>query len=275
LLTEQTFDTGVVAINYAEGPRSGPPLVLLHGVGSRWQVFLTMMPVLTQRWHVVAADLRGHGRSGRVPGRYGVMDYAGDVIALIRHLDEGPAVVLGHSLGAMVAIGVAAEAPNLVRAVVLEDPPLGAFGRLPFTERPEHARFVATRDMARAGHSFDELVRLLTLEMSGQDGVRIRARAGSVSQIDADVFTLIIENRAIDDYDLADRLRRIGCPTLLVQGNEALGGALADDEADWAASLLRQGILVRMPEVGHQIHADPGAASVRFRQLVTDFLETV
>src|SRR4051812_47158999 len=105
MLTERTFETGDVSINYAEGPRSGPPLVLLHGVTSRWQRFLTLMPVLTQRWHVVAADLRGHGRSGRVPGRYGVMEYAQDVIGLIRHLGDEPAVVLGHSLGAMVGVG--------------------------------------------------------------------------------------------------------------------------------------------------------------------------
>lgn len=74
MLSEKTFDAGAVSVNYAEGPRSGPPLVLLHGVTSRWQAFLTMMPVLAQRWHVVAADLRGHGRSGRClppkrPGR--------------------------------------------------------------------------------------------------------------------------------------------------------------------------------------------------------------
>lgn len=275
MLTEQTFETGVVAINYAEGPKAGPPLVLLHGVTSRWQGFLTMIPTLAQRWHVVAADLRGHGRSGRVPGRYGVMEYAGDVMALIRHLGDEPAAVLGHSLGAMVAIGVAAEAPDLVRAVVLEDPPLGALMGRPFTTRPEHDRFVAMRDLAREGLPPDELARRLLAGSASPDAMAARVRAGSLGRIDPDVLTLIVENRAIEGYDLEDRLRRIACPTLLVQGNEALGGALSDAEASWAAGLLQDGLLVRMPEVGHGIHADPGTPSVRFRQLVTDFLETV
>src|SRR5437762_2833035 len=98
MLVERTFDAGGVSINYAEEPGAGPPLVMLHGVTSRWQNFLNVMPMFTQRWHVVAADLRGHGRSGRVPGHYGLMEYAADVIALLRGLDAGPAVLVGHSL---------------------------------------------------------------------------------------------------------------------------------------------------------------------------------
>ena len=168
MLTEKTFDAAAVSINYVEGPKSGPPLVLLHGVTSRWQRFLTLLPVLAQRWHVVAADLRGHGRSGRVPGRYGVMEYAQDVIGLIQHLGDEPAVVLGHSLGAMVGIGVAAEAPSAVRALILEDPPLGAFRGRPFSERPEAAPFVATRDLAREGHAPDELMRRLAIQTPDQ-----------------------------------------------------------------------------------------------------------
>jgi len=275
MLTEKTFDTGTVAINYAEGPRAGPLLVLLHGIGSRWQVFLTTMPVLTQRWHVVAVDLRGHGRSGRVPGRYGLMEYVEDVQALIRHLGDEPALVIGHSLGAMISIGLASETPSLVRALVLEDPPLGAFDGRPFAVRPEYARFVATRDMAAEGHTLDELARLLAEQMPGQDLVTVRTRAASIAQIDPEVFTMVVENRAADRYDLGDRLRRIACPTLLLQGNPALGGALSDEEARWADSLLARGILIQIPDVGHQIHAGPGTHPIRFEKLVTDFLETV
>jgi pimeloyl-ACP methyl ester carboxylesterase len=237
-------------------------------------VFLTMTPVLAQRWHVVAADLRGHGRSGRVPGRYGIMEYAQDVIGLIRHLGDEPAVVLGHSLGAMVGIGVASEAPSAVRALILEDPPLGAFRGRPFTERPEHDRFVAMRDLALEGHPPEELARLLADRAPSQPPMAARARAWSLSQIDPDVLTPIIENRAIDGYDLEDRLGRVACPTLLLHGDPALGGALSASEAAWAASLLADGVLVPV-EAGHEIHASPGVESLLFLQVVTRFLETV
>jgi pimeloyl-ACP methyl ester carboxylesterase len=272
MLVERTFETGTVSINYAEEPGTGPVLLLLHGVTSRWQNFLNVMPVFTQRWHVVAADLRGHGRSGRVAGGYGLMGYATDVIALIRHLSDRPAVLVGHSLGAMISIGVASEAPDLVRAVVLEDPPLGAFDGRPFATRTEHRHFVAMRDLVRAGRSGTELASQLAANMPGGDPVAARSRALSLSQLDPEVLTPIIEDGAIEDYDLGDRLRRLACPTLLLQANVERGGALADPEARWAASLIPDCAHVSMPDVGHGIHA---ADAPGFSQTVTSFLETL
>src|SRR3954452_5800936 len=124
MLTERTFDTGEVAINYVESSGTGPLLIMLHGMSASWQVFETTIPFLALRWRVVAADLRGHGRSGRGAGRYVLMDYVRDIAALHRHLSDEPAVVVGTSLGPRVAIGLAARDPEAVRAVVLEDPPL-------------------------------------------------------------------------------------------------------------------------------------------------------
>src|SRR5437762_336652 len=69
-LKEQGFDSGLVRLNVASGPDSGPPAVLLHGVARRWQDFLPILPALTLRWHVHAIDFRGHGRSGRAAGAY-------------------------------------------------------------------------------------------------------------------------------------------------------------------------------------------------------------
>lgn len=272
MLTERTFDTGEVTINYAETDSSGPLLVLLHGIGSRWQVFLNVIPALAVRWRVVAMDLRGHGRSGRVGDGYGLVQYAGDVRALLRHLGDEPAVVVGHSLGAMTTIGLAAEAPDAVRAAVLEDPPLGAFTGAPFGMRPEYPRFLVTRDLTRAGLSIGEMARLIAPEMPGADAVAIRTRAASLSKIDPEVFTAVLENRANEGYDLDDRLGRMTCPTLLLQGNVDLGGALSDPEARWAASLIPDCTHISLPEAGHGIRV---AALTRYLQLVTEYLESV
>jgi len=46
MLVEKRFNTGTVDINYVEGPRSGPPLVLIHGLSSHWQVYLPVIPYL-------------------------------------------------------------------------------------------------------------------------------------------------------------------------------------------------------------------------------------
>ncbi len=83
MFKEQPFDAGVVTLNYAEGPAAGPPLVLLHGGSARWQAWETIIPDLDGQWHLYALDLRGHGRSGRVPMRYRLQDYADDLIAFL------------------------------------------------------------------------------------------------------------------------------------------------------------------------------------------------
>ncbi len=77
---EQIFDTGKVRLNYAKTADTGPPLVLLHGLGRRWQVFLSLIPSLAPRWHIYAPDLRGHGRSMHVTRGYRVSQYADDIV---------------------------------------------------------------------------------------------------------------------------------------------------------------------------------------------------
>jgi len=83
-ITEHDFDTGEVHLNYGEGPPNGPPLVLLHGLGRRWQVFLPLIPALSMRWHIFAPDFRGHGKSGRVVRGYQGTQYSEDVTRFLR-----------------------------------------------------------------------------------------------------------------------------------------------------------------------------------------------
>ena len=81
-----------------------------------------------------------------------------------------------------------------------------------------------------------------------------------------------MRDRCYAGFDLGERLRRVTCPALLLQGNPALGGALSDSEARWAASLMADCVHVSLPEAGHGIR---GALPTRYRQLVTGFLATV
>src|ERR1051326_2168725 len=123
MLQEHSFNAGPVNINYVCSSESGPPLVLLHGITNRWEVFLNMMPFLTQRWRVFALDLRGHGRSSRVPGGYVGEQIAGDVVRFLEHKVGEPVVLYGHSLGGLVTTYIASNRPELVRAIGLADSP--------------------------------------------------------------------------------------------------------------------------------------------------------
>src|SRR5436309_1380347 len=95
---EQRFDAGPVVLNYAEGPATGPPLVILHGGSVRWQYGSALIDALSARWHTYAPDFRGHGKSGWVPGRYRLRDYADDIAAFLQQVVGEPAILYGHSL---------------------------------------------------------------------------------------------------------------------------------------------------------------------------------
>ena len=121
MLTEKRFDTGTLTINYAEGLANGEPFVLLHGGTARWQELNPLITVLEQHWHVYACDQRGHGKSDRATA-YRVVDFIPDTVTFITDHIGAPTVLLGRSLGVLVASGVAAQIPELARVLILLDP---------------------------------------------------------------------------------------------------------------------------------------------------------
>lgn len=272
MFTEKTFNTSVVSINYAEGPAYGTPLVMLHGATLRWQSFLPVLPSLSFRYHTYALDLRGHGRSGHMTGAYRVADYAADVVQLLRERVAEPAILLGHSLGADVAIQVAAEAPTLTYAVVLDEPGLYVIseGRLP--AHPIYHRLKTLHDLLGMERSMEDIISAVGALLPAADNVSVRAWAKSLSQLDPDALTHIIENRTHEHYRPNELLPKIACPALLLQGNPALEGLVEDPDAERALALLAQGTHVRLQEVGHGLH---GAQPTTFFQLVSSFLESL
>ena len=101
---------GRPALAFLEGPPSGPPLLFLHGLGRSSEDIEPLAMPLSGQWQVKALDFRGHGGSDRVPGGYHVADYVQDAVKFLEQREPGPGPVVlhGHSLGAMVALAVAA-----------------------------------------------------------------------------------------------------------------------------------------------------------------------
>src|SRR5580700_10715875 len=98
----------------------GPLIVLAHGIGDHREVFRFLVPELVRAgFRVAAPDMRGHGESSMGDWKsISRTDVAGDLVALIRHLGGGPAVIVGHSLSGGAATIAAATAPDLVSGIV-------------------------------------------------------------------------------------------------------------------------------------------------------------
>lgn len=104
----------------------GMPLVGIHGITANhlsWSLVADALPGV----RVVAPDLRGRGRSGELPGPYGMAGHADDVARMMDELGIERAVVAGHSMGGFVAVWLAARHPDRVERLVLVD------GGLPVT----------------------------------------------------------------------------------------------------------------------------------------------
>ena len=288
MLREQIFNAGVVELNYAEGPASGPPLVLLHGFTGRWQGFLPLLPALSLRWHVYAPDYRGHGKSGRVPGMYLPDDFSSDLVAFLKRQVGEAAVVLGHSYGALFALRLAERIPDVVRALIVGDTSLSAETA---AARPTNQEsWAMMRDLAGWEGSIQHLTeKLAAFPVPGQDPpvtygelpdvhlVELREWASSLIQLDPDVTELHAEGwreRFMDAFEFEDILRAISCPVLLLQGEPSQGGIMTDDDVDYALSLLSEAYHVQIEDVGHGLGMDTWEIAPILRAVVS-FLESL
>lgn len=103
---------------------AGEPLVLVHGSWTDADGWAFVVPELERTYDVVAYDRRGHTRSERGTGRSGRGRDELDLAALIEWLGVGPVHLVGSSYGASIALGLTAHRPDLVRSVVVHEPPL-------------------------------------------------------------------------------------------------------------------------------------------------------
>ena len=119
-----SFNNGAVEIAYLD-EGEGEPIVLVHGFAStknvNW-VYPTWVSELRKSGRrVIALDNRGHGESAKLydPAQYSIPDMAGDVVALMDHLDIGRADVMGYSLGGRMTAWLALNLPHRLRSAIL------------------------------------------------------------------------------------------------------------------------------------------------------------
>ena len=107
---------------------AGDPVVLLHGWPATWYHWRKLIPLLADRYTVVAPDLRGFGESSKPASGYDTRSVTEDVVQLVAQLGLGPAFVVGHDMGAVHAYTYANRYPERVRGLAYLDEPLPGFG---------------------------------------------------------------------------------------------------------------------------------------------------
>mgnify|MGYP005659021571 CR=1 FL=1 len=152
MLAEREHRVGDLTLRYVEAG-TGDPLVLLHGFSGNWRSWSQEISLLAHRWRVIVPSSRGHGGSSHAPnGEYGYDVRVADAATLILDIADSPVVLGGHSMGGATAMGVAALYPDLVRALVLEDP------HVSHGYKEMVAPLIRSRERLRRGPSFEELI---------------------------------------------------------------------------------------------------------------------
>ncbi len=284
MFREKQVTGGDGHLNLASGPAARAPMLMLHGVGRCWQDYASLIPSLLWRWQIHGLDFRGHGGSQFTPGHYLVRDYVRDAVAVIRGVIAKPLVVYGHSLGAMVAATVAAEVPDLVRAVVLEEPPFDLLGPN-IRQTTFYSMFAAMRSFSGSTLPVDELTRVIgqtRVDAVGKpEGVRLdelrdpvglRFMAGCLRRVDPTLWDPLLAGQWLDGIDPVDVLKSIRCPVLLLQGEIADGSMMLEESGPKIESLVADCTRARVAGAGHLIHGFQPTITLR---LVHGFLEPI
>src|SRR4051812_31047503 len=223
-----------IAMAWGHWPGAGPTVVGLHGVTASYANFVGVAERLRGRRPLLALDLRGRGDTDKpAAGPFGMAQHAHDVAAAMRRWGLQDAVVVGHSMGAFVAVALAVEHPELVRGLVLIDgglplePPPGVdpAALLDVALAPQMARLRATFP------SFDaylEFWRALPPFEGGRwnDWVEAYLRydlGGVEPQLRPKASEAAVRGDFLDTLDaekMRNRLRRLSVPTLLLRATE-------------------------------------------------------
>lgn len=223
------------------GPEQAPALVFLHGYTDSWRSGELLFPHLAGDFRIFALDQRGHGQTDNDFDRFTIADFAADAADFIRHVVRRPVVLVGHSLGSLVAQRVAAEHRDLVTRLVLISSAETSAGNPALLELREALEALGDTIPRQFAWDFQASTALRPLppgqlDVFIQESLRLRPATWRRT---AD--GLLGDNRVVAG--------QIGVPTLVLWGDG--DGVFSAASQQRLKALLRKGTLITYPGVGH------------------------
>jgi pimeloyl-ACP methyl ester carboxylesterase len=292
----KTAQVNGVKLSYAEGPDNGPPLVLLHAQLLDWFSYSRSLPELAKSFHVYAIDYQGHGATV-VSADYPMTanQIGADLAAFIERDIGQPVYVTGNSSGGLLATWLAANRPALIKAALLEDPPLFSSEYPAIKTTIAMRAFETSYSAANIDHPDDFLLYWVNknstfftnnigpgsavilsaaivayrqanpgvpveIGLVQDDTIRMMLR-GLDHQYDPRFGAAFYDGSWNQGFDHATALAAINCPVLLMQANTSyladgtLDGAMSQEQADRAMSLLKNGKYLKV-DSGHVVNLE-------------------
>jgi pimeloyl-ACP methyl ester carboxylesterase len=252
----QTVVLGADRVSYVDLGSGGPTVLLLHGLGGNWTVWLENLPALAARHRVIAIDLPGFGHSPPASDGISIPGYARTVERFCQELGLEAVVLVGSSLGGWVAAELTLRIPALVQALVLVD----AAGIVPTVT--ERWKALALMESAALTAPLAPRFRRAVASRPKLRTMALRYTVDRPAALAADLVYMALP--AVPDPGFGpafvaarrswsdawcDRLTEIECPTLIVWG--ARDSLLPLRQGREYARLLRNSRLLVIEEAGH------------------------
>lgn len=264
---------------YVDSGGDKPALVFVHGLSSNLAFWEHQLGAFTATHRVLALDLPGFGASDRPDAPYTPPWYAGVLEGWMDAVGVPQAVVVGHSMGGQIAVTLALESPDRVRALVLSAP--AGLERF----QPGHAQWMKDYwHESRALEASEQDIRanIAHMAFNRQDEgverfIEERVRLAKTPEFAGTSVAVSRSVAGMLDHPVADRLGEVQARTLLVFGtqdrmipNPVFNGGRTRAVAEAGRDAMQDATLVMIPRAGHTVHHDAPEA---FNEALLRFLE--
>lgn len=264
-----------------EGNKNLPPektIILIHGLGSYLKAWSKNIPELAKHYRVIAIDLPGYGKSGKIPHPGTMTWYAEAVFKLMDHLRLEKAWIGGHSMGGQIAMALALKHPEKVEGLVLAAPAgFEAFHK----GQKQWFRNVMTVDGVKKT-SVDDILNNLHYNFyntpaAAEFMITDRIMMRHAKDFDAYCYAVVQSVNGMVDEPVLPFMDKITQPTLIVFGendnlipNRFLNPGRTRDIAENGHKRIKNSKLVMIPRTGHFVQFE---ASDTFNKAVKDFIK--
>lgn len=242
-----------------DGDASAPPLILSNSLGASLEMWEPQMAVLAGRFRVIRYDSRGHGQSQVTPGPYSIEQLANDALGVLDELSVSRAHFCGLSMGGMVGMWIAINAPQRVDRLVLANT-AAKIG----TAEMWNARIDAVRKGGTASIAPAVLARWFTPALLDTPTPMIAQVRATFERMSADGYAACCA--AVRDTDQRHTLGRIHAPTLVIAGSDDL--STPADDGRYTAEHVPSARYVELPAT----HLSNIQAAPAFTQALMQFL---
>jgi N-formylmaleamate deformylase len=243
-------------LHYTRTGGDKPPFVMVHGFSDDGLCWTPFAELFADDYDVIMPDARGHGFSEAPERGYTPKEQANDLIGIIKALGLHKPLILGHSMGAVTALALAAIKPDLPGAILLEDPPAWWYAKgIPLPTNQQQLDKMRQSFAERKNESREELIADQHNATPIWSDAELGPWADSKLRLNPNIVELFATSTPTS-MDWEAVLEHVTCPALLITADPERGAIVTTEGAEALKKIIPQLQVANIPNAGHSIHRE-------------------